>query len=119
MDTKLPRALGAFAVFFTLALPLFAGLVASAVYTPLVNLVTRSGMSAKSGLADFFFNDFKLALAVPLVIGVGGATAAFLAWRKRDADTTITLARLLVIQTLAAFAGFLWFAAYLVAAVQG
>jgi hypothetical protein len=118
MDTKLPRALGAFAVFFTLALPLFAALVASAVYTPLVNMVTRSG-APKGALADFFFNDFKLALAIPLLIGVGGAAVAFLAWRKRDADTTLTLARLLVVQTLVCFASFLWFAAYLVAAVKG
>ncbi len=119
METKLPRALGAFAVFFTLTLPLFAALVASAVYTPLVNLVTRSGTPAKGALADFFFNDFKLALAIPLLTGIGGGAAAFVAWRKRDTDTTITLARLLVIQTLAGFATFLWFASYLVAAVKG
>lgn len=119
MDTKLPRALGAFSVFFTLALPLFAALTAAAVYTPLVNIITRGGTPPKGALADFFFNDFKLALAIPLLVGVVGATGAFLAWRKRDADTNLTLARLLVIQTLSGFATFLWFAAYLVAAVKG
>ena len=119
MDSKLPRALGAFAVFFTLTLPLFAGMIAAATYTPLVNMVTRAGFNPTNGLADIFFNHFKVALAFPLLVGIAGALAAFLVWRKRDAEPALVLGRLLVIQTLASFATLLWFAAYIVAAVKG
>lgn len=119
MDPRLARIIGAFAVFFTLALPLFAALVAAAAYSPLVNMLTRVGAPLDGPLGALFFNHFKVALAVPLLLGVGGASAAFLAWRRPDTDERVTLARLLVIQTLTAFGAFLWLAAFLIAAAKG
>ncbi len=119
MDPRLARIIGAFAVFFTLALPLFAAAAAVAVYAPIANLLSRAGAPCAGPLADLFFNNFKVALSAPLLLGVAGAAAAFVAWRKRDADERVTLARLLVIQTLAAFGALLWLAAFLVAVAKG
>lgn len=119
MDPRLARTIGAFAVFFSLALPLFAALVGAAAYAPLVNLISHLEAPAGSALAEFFFNHFKVALAAPIAVGVAGATLSFLAWRKPEEDGSVTLARLLVIQTLCAFAGLLWLAALLLAVVKG
>lgn len=119
MDPKLFRILGAFSVFFSLAIPAFGALIASATYTPLVNLLQRAGGSATSPLANLYFNHFRLALAFPLAVAVVAALFAFLAWRKKETEPAVPLARLLVIQTFAAFASFLWLGAFVVAAVQG
>lgn len=119
MDPKLFRILGAFSVFFSLAIPAFGALIGCAVYTPLVNLLHRAGGSATSPLANFYFNHFPFALAIPLGVAVIAALFAFLAWRKKETEPAVLLGRLLVIQTFAAFASFLWLGAFVVAAVQG
>ena len=118
MDSRLHRIVGAFAIFFTLTLPLFAALVANAVYPRLVELVSRRGF-ADGGLAEFFFDNFRVAVAIPVGLGILGAGLAFLIRRRKDTDGVLMLSRLLVVQTLTAFLTFLWFAAYIVAAVKG
>ena len=118
MDSRLHRIVGAFAIFFTLTLPLFAALVANAVYPRLVELVSRRGF-ADGGVAEFYFDHFRTALAIPIALGVLGSATSFLVWRKKTDEGVMTLARLFVVQTLVCFLTFLWFAAYIVAAVKG
>lgn len=118
MESRLHRIVGAFTVFFTLTLPLFAALIATAVYPRLTELVSRKGFS-DGGIAEFYFENFRVAIALPVILGVVGAGVAFVVWRKGKEDGVMTLSRLLVIQTLTCFLTFLWFAAYVVAAVKG
>ena len=119
MEPKIARILGALSVFFSLTMPVFAALLAKAAYTPLVNLVARAGGTATNPFADFFFNHFAVAIGIPLVVGVVAAALGFIAWRNETASQTETLARLLVIQTFAAFAALLWLGAFVIAAVAG
>lgn len=119
MEPKIARILGALSVFFSLTMPVFAALLAKAAYTPLVNLVARSGGTATNAFANFYFNHFPVAISIPLTVGIIAAALGFLAWRKEDASQPETFARLLVIQTFASFASLLWLGAFVIGAVAG
>lgn len=118
MNTPLSRTLGSFAVFFAFTLPGFAALSGAALYRPLVNLV-----GAKSGgthwLANFYFNHFPVALAIPVAAGLLAGVFGILALRRKDADAVDTLGKLFVFQSLAAMVSLAWLAALILAAVLG
>lgn len=112
MENRLPRILGAFAILFSLCIPLLAGVIAAAAYTPMVNHLNSRG-GPQGPLANFFFQNFSLALAVPLIVGVIAAVIGCFNWRVRHADATQVLGKLLVVQTVAALGATLWLGAFI------
>lgn len=118
MHTRLVRLLGAFAVLFSLIIPLVAGVIARTAYPPMVDHLVRRG-GPTGPIATLYFQNFNLALAVPLVIGVVAAIAGFFVWRSHHADASEVLAKLLVIQTVAALGAMFWLGAFVLGYALG
>ena len=117
MDKKLSRTLGVFAVFFAFALPLFSALAGVAAHRPLVSMLAEKGRVSHP-LAEFYFNRFPVAVALPVMLGVVCATAAWRRMRSAEQDPVGALGSLFLIQGVAAMGALLWLALYLVAAAM-
>lgn len=115
MDKQFSRTLGAFVVFFSVALPLFAALAAAAAYRPLVGLLgARGGVSHP--LAEFFFNRFPWAVSLPVAVGVFAGLAAWRRLKRIETDPASTLGGLFLIQGGSAMLALVWLALYALAA---
>ena len=86
MKNTFERLVAAFSIFFTMALPLLAGMVGRASYDFLVEGVAHSAARELPALSQFVFNNFS-----GLLWGLFGATVVLVAlglaqWRVAEAS---------------------------------
>lgn len=118
MEKNLPRTLGYFAAFFSLALPAFAALAAQALHKPHINMIGERGAGAH-WLANFYFNHFAVALAIPVAVGLLTGILALLTTRRKDAELVDSLAKLFILQAVSAMVALGWITGLHFAVVLG
>lgn len=94
MKNTFERLVAAFSIFFTMALPLLAGMVGQASHDLLVEGIANRTVVGLPSLSDFVFNNFS-----GLLWGMFGATVVLVVlglWQWREEDATVRMGRLLL-----------------------
>ncbi|MDR1817347.1 MAG: hypothetical protein LBR07_04045 [Puniceicoccales bacterium] len=121
-DSPAARFASVFAVLFTPATPLLAGITAARSHPVLVDRIgvvtanRRNRLDALPAVPDFVFNHFHELLWVLFILGLALAAANW--FQLRVADPALRLGRQLVLLSCSAILGAAFLALYLLAAAQ-